>query len=492
VLALAAVGLAATLAGCAALKNFPGDERKPRTAANEPPSALKPPAPETPRSTAPPPVTVITQAVPAAPLPPGQAAGTAQIAPPQVPAAAQPELAARPAPRPSAAALAAVIMPTLPLTQIDDRLPAADLDNRTFALSFAQPVAIRDVLLHLVHGTSLSMIPDPGISGAFIGELKNVTVRQALDLILQPLGLDYRVDGGFVRVFKREPEMRLFEINYIATARTSTVSIGTPGAGTAQILSTTATDVFSDLAKGVQPLLSERGTFSLDRKAGLLQVIDFPERLDRVAVYLDAVHDRVHRQVQIDVRVVEVELKNAAAQTIDWNAVTPAASRPPVAGGSSTLTSVRVTDVARLLTALEGQGRVTTIAGTRLRALNNETAILRAASDIQVRTPSDRTTDAPPIDGVTVTVTPQIGSDGSVMLSLSPMLTLSSSDGGGKLAGGRSFGEADMLARLANGETMVVAGFSRSSALGRPSAATNRRTEIVVLLTPTILHATAD
>ena len=76
-------------------------------------------------------------------------------------------------------------MPTLPLTQIDDRLAAADLDNRTFALTFAQPVAIRDLLLLLVRGTSLSMIPDPGLSGAFIGELKNVTVRQALDLMFE-------------------------------------------------------------------------------------------------------------------------------------------------------------------------------------------------------------------------------------------------------------------------------------------------------------------
>jgi type II secretory pathway component GspD/PulD (secretin) len=468
----AAVCLALTLAGCASLKNFPGDERKPRTTANEPPPALRPPADEPPRPAPPPPVTA--QAAPAVPL--------------QAPTPPRPD--AVPVSRPSAVAQAAAAMPTLPLTQIDDRLPAADLDNRTFALTFAQPVAIRDLLLLLVRGTSLSMIPDPGISGAFIGELKNVTVRQALDLILQPLGLDYRVDGGFIRVFKREPEMRLFDVNYIATERTGTVATGTgvQGGSTAQVSSRTATDVFSDLAKGVQPLLSERASFSLDRKAGLLQVIDFPERLDRVAVYLDAVHDRVHRQVQIDVRVVEVQLTNAAAQTIDWNAVAPAG--PPAAGGSPTLTSVHVSDVARLLTALEGQGKVTTIAGTRLRTLNNETAILRAASDIQVRTKQDRVTDPVLTDGLTVTVTPQIGSDGSVMLSLSPMLTLGSSDGG-KLAG-RSSGEADMLARLADGETMVVGGFSHSSSFGRSPGGTSRRTEVLVLLTPKILHATVD
>ena len=48
-------------------------------------------------------------------------------------------------------------------------------------------------------------------------------------------------------------------------------------------------------------LLSPDAVFNIDRKAGLVQVTDFPERLDRVALYLDTVHDRVHRQVQIDV-----------------------------------------------------------------------------------------------------------------------------------------------------------------------------------------------
>ena len=62
-------------------------------------------------------------------------------------------------------------------------------------------------------------MPDPAIAGSFIGELKNVTVRQALGLILQPLGLDYAVDGSFIRVFQREAETRLFDINYIAAER---------------------------------------------------------------------------------------------------------------------------------------------------------------------------------------------------------------------------------------------------------------------------------
>jgi hypothetical protein len=117
-----------------------------------------------------------------------------------------------PQPRPPA-------MPSLPLTQLDEHVLAVDLDNRTFSLTFAQPVPVRDLLLLLVRGTNLSVVPDPTISGTFIGELKNVTVRQALGLILRPLGLDYSLDGGVVRVFRREAETRIFDLNYAVTER---------------------------------------------------------------------------------------------------------------------------------------------------------------------------------------------------------------------------------------------------------------------------------
>jgi hypothetical protein len=120
-------------------------------------------------------------------------------------------------------------MPTLPLTQLDDRALAADLDSTAFSLTFAQPVPIKDLLLLLVRGTALSIVPDPNISGSFIGELKNVSVRQALDLILRPLGLESAVEGTVVRVFKREPETRIFDLNYIATERSSSTSIGGDG-----------------------------------------------------------------------------------------------------------------------------------------------------------------------------------------------------------------------------------------------------------------------
>jgi type II secretory pathway component HofQ len=347
-------------------------------------------------------------------------------------------------------------MPPLPLTQLDNRAQSPDLDNRAFSLTFAQPVAINDVLLLLVRGTTLSVVPDPSIGGSFIGDLKAVTIRQALGLILRPLGLDFTVDGGVIHVFRREPETRLFAADYLAAERTGDAGIGIDPAtrangSYARVTTSVKGDVFTDIAKGVQGLLSNRGTFNVDRKAGLIQVTDFPERLDRVGAYLEAVSDRVLRQVQIEARVVEVELGGNKAATLDW-------------------TGLRQTrDREQVMAALAAQGTVTILAAPRLVVLNSEPAIVRT-------------------EGLTLAVTPQIAEDGVVTLSLSP------------LVGTPQALQADMIARVSDGETIVVAGFGRDQEsrekkssttsggwFGHSTVVTKKHVELVVLLTPRIV-----
>jgi len=363
-------------------------------------------------------------------------------------------------------------MPTLPLTQLDERGQAADLDNRTFSLTFAQPVPIKDLLILLVRGTSLSVVPDPAIAGSFIGELKNVTVRQALGLILRPLGLDYALDAGVIRVFRREPETRIFDLDYIATQRTASTTIGAEsGKSAASVSSASKSDLFEELAAGVKALLSERAAFNVDRKAGLLQATDFTERLDRVSTYLDAVQDRVQRQVQIEARVIEVELNDEKATGINWTAAAAPASAPGdrAAPPRRALTALRITDAARLLDRLAAQGKVVTVAAPRLLTLNNEPAIVRTAA-------------------LTLSITPQIASDSALTLDVAPMLETPAAI------------ESDMLARVADGETLVLSGFTRDREtrerkhvgisggwFGRATVVTRTRVELVVLITPTIV-----
>jgi type II secretory pathway component GspD/PulD (secretin) len=370
-------------------------------------------------------------------------------------------------------------MPALPLTQLDERVLAGDLDTRAFTLTFAQPVPVKDLLLLLVRGTSLSLVPDPAISGSFIGELKNVTVRQALGLILRPLGLDYALDGGIIHVFRREAETRIFDLNYSVTQRAGQATVGADGGPrtSASITTSTKADVFDELASGVRTLLTERATFNVDRKAGLLQVTDFPERLDRVGIYLDAVQDRVHRQVQIDARVIEVEPTDAKAPGIDWAAVAAKMSGAPTAdvpvATRQTMNGLRVTDVGRLLGLLGEQGIVTLVASPRLLTLNNEPSIVRTET-------------------MSFSVTPQISGDSVLTLSLTPIVKVP------------TVMESDILARVIDGETLVVSGFMRDREIrekkavgisggwfGRGTVVTRKRVELVILLTAKIIAGVA-
>lgn len=395
-------------------------------------------------------------------------------------------------------------LPPLPLTQLDDRALAADLDNRAFTLTFTEPVSIRDLLLMLVRGTSLSVVPDPEITGTFVGDLKNVTVRQALGLVLPQLGLDYSVDGSFVRVFRRERETRLYDVNFIATNRAGTTNVGggTGSGSSVRVTATTTADVFEDLVKGIQSLLSDKGTYNVDRKAGLVQVTDFSERLERVATYLDAVRVRVHRQVQIDARVLEIELNDAGQRSIDWTALLqpPGSVTAVSADNPPAPVTLRIADPQRFLASLAAQGKVTVLTSTRVVALNNEPAVVRTAA----QTTAEKG-DATREHGVTIGVTPQIGSDGVVMLSLSPLVTVQDSDVSGRPLPVTTVREADMLTRVRDGETVVVAGLSREREtrerknvgagggwFGRSTVVTRKHVELVILLTPKILAAVGE
>jgi type II secretory pathway component GspD/PulD (secretin) len=93
---------------------------------------------------------------------------------------------------------------------------------------------------------------------------------------------------------------------------------------------------------------------------------------------------------------------------------------------------------------------------------------------------------------VTFSVTPQIASEGVVTLSLSPIVASPTAI------------ESDMLARVADGETLVISGFTRDREVrerktvgitggwfGRGTVVTHQRVELVILLTPKIVSGVA-
>jgi MSHA biogenesis protein MshL len=451
-------------------------------------------------------------------------------------------------------------LPPLPVMQLEERLKGDRL-GQVFSFSSSEPVSIKDLLLLVVQDTSLSLVLDPDVEGTFTGDLKNVTLAQALDAALQPLNIDYAVENNILHVSRRKMATRVFNLNYVATRRQATRTIGVstavgsagsgsapagatpaaagegfPGGGLAStgsgvsVTSFDSTDLFGEVEKGIQTLVSPDARYNLDRKAGLVQVSDYPDRLDRIGLYLDLVQLRVNRQIQIQAKVLEIDLNEGAAAGVDWSAVlrragdgvslpqSPASPAQPFAAG------VTIRDFTALLEALATEGDVHVLSSPRVAAMNNEPMIVRVGTqDVYFVTTSQheaatgrvlQTSVSPhPIEeGMVLSVTPQVGGDGIITMSISPRVTERTGQARSRLGDTvpiLSARETDTLVRVREGETVLIGGLlqervtretSKAPVLGhlpvvgglfRRESRSTRRTELVILLTPTIVAPAA-
>lgn len=393
----------------------------------------------------------------------------------------------------------------LPVTRLEGAGGAASLDSaRSLSLRFSQPLPIREVLLLLVRETGLSLVTDPGVDGAFIGELSGVTLRQAFDLVLHPQGLDYTTEGTAIRVFRRRPETRIFDLNIAAAQRrgsgpvsfSSSLAVDSASGSRASVEWTADADAFADVAQGIRSLLSAEGRFSVDRKAGIAQVTDYADRLDRVAVYLESVERRLRRQVEIEARVIEVTLTDSTAASVDWSAAIEKA-RTTSPSGAMTL------DLPAFMRALAEQGTVSILASPRLTALHNEPAVMRVGiQDVTFERQGESERATAMLDGFSLAVVPHISADGVVTMNVSPSVSQRTGDVRSRdkqripvLA----VDEVSTAVRLRDGETLVLPGLRREREQnvphgGRGLAGLFKRedtrktsSEVAVLLTPKVI-----
>ena len=370
-----------------------------------------------------------------------------------VPVVRLPDGVARPAPQ-APPRRGDAKLPPVPATQIDAR--EASLDSpRRLTLSFLEPRPIDEVLGLLIAGTPFSLAIDADAKGSFRGELKHLTLRESLYALLAPLGLDYDARGTVIRVRRRQLETRLFDLNLLTARRTLARSAGNAAAGAALDTLLAAGDVMDGVAAGIQSLLSDGGRVHVDARAGVAQVTDYIERLDRVASYLDALHRRAGRQVRLQAQVFEVTLNGT--QSVDWNSV-----RQQLGLQSGVPQAGLAADPAALRAALLPQGDVRTLWAPDVITLNNEPALMRIA-----------TTGG---TSLTMTVVPQIAADGVVQLSVSHAWEEAAP---GRLA------ESDSVSRVMDGNTVMIGGLVRPVPPG--SVRSGAYAELVVLLRPTVV-----
>lgn len=370
----------------------------------------------------------------------------------------------------------------------------------------------REVFLAIVADTRYSMLMHPNVAGKLSVTLRNVTVAEALEAIRDVYGYDFKIDGRRITVFGPTIQTRIFTVNYPNSLRggmsdlrvssggntqnssgsssTSTSSGDTSsGNGSAGVqtdvsrLSTSSkTDYWSELTAAVKGLLGagKGRQVVTSPQAGLMVVRAMPDELRQVDAFLKAAQIAVERQVMLEVKIVQVELRDGYQSGIDWSALKNSGNSTGAVGvlggnpetnglirgvysnlpGFATGTSALIDSVAlpsagtglfglafategfqAVLGFLETRGDVQILSSPRIATLNNQKAVFKVGADEffvtnvsgGARTYTSGQTDAnvtsPTVtlaqffSGIALDVTPQIDEANNITLLVRPSIT---------------------------------------------------------------------
>lgn len=239
----------------------------------------------------------------------------------------------------------------VPPLQLDQPAPVKPEPRFNLAVNNA-PVA--QVLNALVSGTQYSMLFPPDLSGTVSLNLKNTTVREALDTLREVYGYDYRMQGNRIFVQPNTVQTRMFKINYLANRRVgssdmrvtgsspttsnpipnmtgnSTAPVvpgGTSGSAaqraidSARVQTTSDYDFWKELNLALTTIVGNQDgrNVIINPTSGVVLVKASPAELKGVEDYLMATQLVVERQVMLEAKIIEVSLNDSYQTGINWS-----------------------------------------------------------------------------------------------------------------------------------------------------------------------------
>ena len=416
---------------------------------------------------------------------------------------------------------------------------STSIKEKLYTLSFRK-ADIQEILTVLSRKTELNIIVDPDVKGEVTVDLKEVTLTKALDCLLTPLGLEYEREANFIRVSPVKMQTRRFTLNYLITERagSGTVSAsagGSEGGGgedlpgmeaVIRVDTSDTTDLWKEIEEGLKGIYSGKGKLVINKMSGSIIATDFPQNLARMSEFLKTVEDSAQRQVMIKADIIEVVLSDEYQMGINWSAVFNHDSLK----GTLTQTLSPGTEVFKielfdpsdfslLLDAMSEQGKTVVLSSPKISTLNNQPAVIKVATEdvYWERDIVDSTAGGNPwavssprwiTIGILLKVTPQIGSDGLIIMDIHPNVTNKvgeSESPEGDKAPILNVRETSTVVRVRDGQTIIIAGllserkkdevtsvpflgkipllgifFSKTKQL-------NEKTELIIMLTPKVV-----
>lgn len=412
----------------------------------------------------------------------------------------------------------------------------------------AQELPIIDALALFARSNHLNIVAGPEITGTVTADFHHLPLEQAMSALLEAHGYYWEHRQNLIQV--RQFKTKTLSVDYIRLIRGGTGenraqmnsgSSGGAGSGsqdTGQITVNQQDEIkfWEELEKQIQTLMSKDGRLVINRLSGTIQVTDWYQRVDEIDRFLETVHKALYRQVEIEVRIYEVNLNDNYSLGIDWSKINfygtsgnfglaniiTAPFGGFIAKAATTTISFADGSFDGVLEALQEQGELRVVSQPRVVTLNNQPALIKVATDqpFFTSTVSQGTAGTGNIVteqvrsvtvGLVLSVTPQISEDGWIMLDVTPIISrlreIVNSPQETANAPVLDVKQSSGLVRLKDGEMVIIGGLIQEESsdterkvpilgdipfLGRLFKGTytvKTKSELVIFLSPKIVRA---
>ncbi len=437
----------------------------------------------------------------------------------------------------------------LPSGSIEKIEPRFDLAvNRANARSF---------FISLVKDTPYNMIVHPSVQGKITLSLNDVTIPEVMDMVYNIYGYEYeKTKSGFI-VHPNKIQSRIYTVNYLNVTRSgqsaTRVSSGQPSeqssssssndsgsssSSTSQsvfaasnINTESTADFWSEIKASIGSVIGSGDGKSvvISPQAGLIIVRAYPAELRKVEEFLLAAEIIMQRQVILEAKIIEVELKDGYQQGINWASLSDSGNTligqtgggtilgsaegvSGIAGNTGNLDpanfsqlagnavsafggmfslAVNTGNFAAFFEFLKTQGNMQVLSSPRVSTVNNQKAVIKVGTDeffvtdVSTTTTSGVATTTTPdvtltpfFSGISLDVTPQIDKEGSIILHIHPTISevvdqqKSITVGNQTMALPLAFSkirESDSIVNAKNGQIVVIGGLMTNKLVEKES-----------------------